>query len=560
MRWNHQKPMESQLVLIPSSKYVDDELAFEVGKIPPILIPVNGRPLLDSIIERYKTVPGKKHYYIIVNEGGELVAEHLKRSVYESEVKLVKVSKQADLGKTIESALKKIPYKKFNSMFINFGDTLVESEIDLKQDTIFYDDLNESFRWTTFEEIKGLLTKIVDKFVQDGASSHHTFSGLFHITKIDKFINSLENTASSQELGSFYSALMEYGKDQPLQLQKVKNWFDFGHVDNYYQSRKRFINKRYFNQVNVDEHRAIIKKTSSNVSKFLGEIRWYLELPAALRCYIPQVFDYSLDHKKPYICLEYYGYPLLAELLLFAGHSLGIWSHALDQVFRVTQDMQKYKLEEDPEKIDQALYEMYVTKTISRLSDLKKNPVLNNLAEKALVINKKQFSNLDFYISKIEDLYNRFIKNSLKSLSVIHGDLCLSNILYDPRSRIVKLVDPRGQFGPYAIYGDPRYEFAKLAHSFNGNYESIIRDRFFVICDDDRIEYKIFSSDYQHNVANLFNAKLSSLYPNDIQAIMFIEACLFLSMISLHSDHLNRQIMMLVTGIEKIDELLYNLN
>ena len=54
--------------------------------------------------------------------------------------------------------------------------------------------------------------------------------------------------------------------------------------------------------------------------------------------------------------------------------------------------------------------------------------------------------------------------------SIMHGDFCLSNILYDLRSRICKLLDPRGSFGASGIYGDPRYDVAKLYHSVYGLY------------------------------------------------------------------------------------------
>ena len=63
---------------------------------------------------------------------------------------------------------------------------------------------------------------------------------------------------------------------------------------------------------------------------------------------------------------------------------------------------------------------------------------------------------------------------------VVHGDLCLSNILYDLRSRVCKLIDPRGSFGAAGIYGDPRYDVAKLYHSIYGLYDFITNDLFHV--------------------------------------------------------------------------------
>lgn len=60
--------------------------------------------------------------------------------------------------------------------------------------------------------------------------------------------------------------------------------------------------------------------------------------------------------------------------------------------------------------------------------------------------------------------------------SVIHGDFCFSNILYDFRAEEVKTIDPRGMTpnGEQTIYGDIRYDVSKLSHSILGLYDWII--------------------------------------------------------------------------------------
>ena len=63
----------------------------------------------------------------------------------------------------------------------------------------------------------------------------------------------------------------------------------------------------------------------------------------------------------------------------------------------------------------------------------------------------------------------------------MHGDFCFSNILYDFKSQSIKVIDPRGLSGDgkeQSIYGDLRYDVAKLAHSVIGKYDFIIAGRF----------------------------------------------------------------------------------
>ena len=50
------------------------------------------------------------------------------------------------------------------------------------------------------------------------------------------------------------------------------------------------------------------------------------------------------------------------------------------------------------------------------------------------------------------------------------------NIMVDSNFSFIKVIDPRGKFGTYDIFGDFRYELAKLFHSVDGKYDFIIKD------------------------------------------------------------------------------------
>ena len=49
-------------------------------------------------------------------------------------------------------------------------------------------------------------------------------------------------------------------------------------------------------------------------------------------------------------------------------------------------------------------------------------------------------------------------------LPAIHGDLCLSNILFNSRINSIKVIDPRGigYNNNLTIYGDQNYDLAKI--------------------------------------------------------------------------------------------------
>ena len=125
---------------------------------------------------------------------------------------------------------------------------------------------------------------------------------------------------------------------------------------------------------------------------------------------------------------------------------------------------------------------------------------------------------------------------------VMHGDFCFSNILYDSRVRRIKAIDPRGLVGARStIYGDSRYDLAKLAHSIVGRYDQIIaaRCRTHVAGDDFQIEFEPIAAQpwLEAALGDLSVGGVSGGGP-EVRAIM---TSLFLSMLPLHADRPDRQ-------------------
>ena len=59
------------------------------------------------------------------------------------------------------------------------------------------------------------------------------------------------------------------------------------------------------------------------------------------------------------------------------------------------------------------------------------------------------------------------IPDAESEFSVIHGDPCFTNILIEETYNFMRLIDPRGSFGSFDIYGDSRYDLAKIFHSMD---------------------------------------------------------------------------------------------
>jgi hypothetical protein len=134
--------------------------------------------------------------------------------------------------------------------------------------------------------------------------------------------------------------------------------------------------------------------------------------------------------------------------------------------------------------------------------------------------------------------------------SIVHGDLCFSNILYDLRSGICKFIDPRGSFGEAGIYGDLRYDVAKLWHSVEGGFDLITADLFRLEASDEgEFTLELLQRDAHRSIAEAF-AGIFFDDAFDRREIQVITALIFLGLPALHYDAPNRQIAFLLRGLE----------
>ncbi|MBD6984623.1 capsular biosynthesis protein, partial [Vibrio parahaemolyticus] len=98
-------------------------------------------------------------------------------------------------------------------------------------------------------------------------------------------------------------------------------------------------------------------------------------------------------------------------------------------------------------------------------------------------------------ISQILEYSEKYLPKNRDVLNVMHGDLCFSNILYDFRAKKIKVIDPRGitPEGVKTIYGDLKYDLAKLSHSILGLYDYIIAGYFSVDIKGREIKFDIIN-------------------------------------------------------------------
>jgi aminoglycoside phosphotransferase (APT) family kinase protein len=141
--------------------------------------------------------------------------------------------------------------------------------------------------------------------------------------------------------------------------------------------------------------------------------------------------------------------------------------------------------------------------------------------------------------------------------AVVHGDLCFSNILYDPQTGLVKFIDPRGVFFEEGCYGAPRYDLAKLLHSFHGGYDHIMQEMYELVpCGDAAYRLRFFQSSGTPAVVSRLAARLKERADVGMDELLLLEALLFLSMLPLHKEDANRQKALYLRGLVILNEAL----
>jgi hypothetical protein len=545
----------NKLLLLPTAKLISPELRTEFGAIPTAMIPLDSRPAMQYIAEPY--LARGYQLALAVGERADLIQEYVDRHP-DLGATLVSAGDSHSLGATILSALDGLAELP-DSLVINFADTFVGDELE-GQDVVCFREADEVYRWTTFQiDFGNRITGLADK---DEGNSYGqllpVFVGVFAISNVTRFREKLRSAltgAGRVPPDPFYVALIDYFNELPAEerkLQRVSDWRDFGHLDTYYKTKRTFfLNRRFFNCVEIDECRGILRKSSTNAEKLLNEMKWYMELPKGLRYIAPRIFDYSFAKAEPFMEMEYYSYPALNDVYLYGDLDLSVWTRVFQAIETVVLQMHSHRFQ--PAAADQlkrSMRAMYEDKTRARLKPIMEDPRFHYFHGQTVTINGETCVGLAQCLDMLPEIAEALDMYALNYFTVIHGDLCLSNILYDRRNSFIRVIDPRGEFGDVGIFGDMRYDLAKLSHSLEGDYDFIVNGLVETAWTGNRFTYKPQSDSRHLAIKNLFHRWLLKQFGEYYDQIKLIEALLFLSMVPLHADRFPAQEAFIARGLE----------
>lgn len=544
-------------LLIPSALLVPPDMRNKFGELPTALFPLGNKTMIERLYDKYKDIVDV--IYIVVKRKQLLINDYINSK--KLPIRIIELDELRDLGYTIQYGIEFIIRQEpsVDYVYVNFADSLLDEPIPIDStDFIYYVTGMSTDEWTYFREKQGKIEIILDKCLVGGDNQlkdvSQIFVGVFGFAKPHYFLELLKQYSNvHSEMDTFYQAIFTYSQEYPFTILHSQNWFDVGHSDNYSKATTS-VAARSFNSIEIDEQRGILKKRSENKEKLVNEIRWYLRIPNKLQYLLPRVYDYSLDLTDPYVSMEYYGYHTLHESLVFGDLPLVKWQAIFQKLLFAINDMGKFTVTGERIQFEAALRDIYLQKTFDRLDMMRNEPDFHSFFENTITINGKEYRSLNEYLKILPQLIEKLVVYTFTGqFNIIHGDLCFANILIEDTYDFIRVIDPRGKFGTFDIYGDARYELAKLMHTLEGKYDFIIEDMFDIDVIGNTIEYHVHKQ--IDNITNVFLDVFRESIDN-IQAVRLIEATLFLSMIPLHSDYKQRQFAMLATGVMLLEQVI----
>jgi dTDP-glucose pyrophosphorylase len=511
------------------------------------MVPVNGKPVISWILDDLIAEEGDGRVILVVREDDDLIQEFLDR-VYKTRLnlKVVTLSHSKSILHSLRAGLRSVQSK---SVRLILGDTLVQdTSVDHEHDFIYVQEVDDSSRWClALLDDRSQAQLYIDK-QPNVPPPHYALCGYYVFGDSHFLFHQLEEVLRIDKR-QISDLLLQYQIKYPLTAHFATRWFDFGNPDNFIHAKQRLLQGRFFNSLTIDPVLNTITKVSDLDQKLRNELNWYEQLPDKLKVLTPRIVSKEERDGKLYLTQEYYGYPTLSELLLFSNLSVESWESIFRTLLKIHSRFKEYsgKLEESEVR------EIYYTKTFERIGKMQETGKEwgTLFSAPVLKINNKMYSGLPYYMEALKLKIQGLIGSTTPA--IVHGDYCFSNILYDITSHIVRLIDPRGNFGRDGIYGDPRYDIAKLRHSVCGKYDYLIADLFSLEEEEASFIFEVYARADSVTIEQKFDGLVGSQY--NLKEIKLIEALLFLSMIPYHQDKPKRQKAMFLTGIMRLSEI-----
>jgi|SaaInlStandDraft_6_1057023.scaffolds.fasta_scaffold16045_2 hypothetical protein len=522
------------MILIASGAYLQGDFVSEVGLTPPSFLPIGNRRLYERQVAFLKDDCSSLEDIYLSIPASYKMDDYDAQRLQELGVRFLRVPDDLSLGDSILYCWN-ASGKHYDSFTLLHGDTLFLNSYFKEIDFISVHPNRGFYRRAKLGKVAGVLECLHSDWAGE---NDQVISGFFSFSKSYCLMKALVESKSD-----FIQAIVNYHQAQAMSLNSSGEWLDFGHINSFYHSRTRITTQRSFNELTINP-RSVAKASKNNSRKIFAEGNWFDQLPLSLRLYTPALLHLDRgkgDFHGANYQLEYLYLLPLSDLFVFARLEKDSWETIFNSINTMLLDFASHPLIINKPDLLEMADSLYLEKTLRRLDQFDQKSGFDIYSTYVGLAGDEMFTLIE--VARYSEKWIKAAKPN--DMTIIHGDLCFSNILYDSRVEAIKCIDPRGitANGKISLYGDRRYELAKIYHSVIGLYDLIISGRFkFSKNTTNEYEIKFFHNDglYQ-DIADKFRLKVLAESGYEEKEILAITIHLFLSMLPLHSDNSKRQ-------------------
>lgn len=539
---------DMQLVILMGGKAT--RLAPLSYSLPKGLLSINNKPAIYNMLLDY-VKKGLKDITFVVSPGNESVVKSFLNKSF-GMLNINYVVQDNPQGPLHAFQLCKDYINKPTLLLL--GDTLCETNLDYSYDWLGYMNItdNSHNRWCLIKtNTKNEITEVIDK-PDYTPETNKVLIGLYNFTDPNLLKEALSKSYEKKRGELQLSSMIEYYAERKVMKGLIINsWVDTGTLQDYNNAYSKSLNGRCFNSFHLDEL-GVMTKTSSE-KKLGSEIRWLKKISnnEALSPLIPRFYGSKVEGDKISYRCEYVPGVTLAEYFMYYDISESNWAYIFNNFIRVGKLLWDKKAPRSAPNIKEMAKYMYLDKTLERIKKWTRKDILN---QDVINCNGEKLYSFNKLLNPLKKRIEKLIETSPKYYSILHGDICFSNVIYSPINNTFKLIDPRGNFQVDTIYGDSRYDVAKARHCYHGLYDYITHGMYTLK------EYAPNNFEYKFLTKNLISPvvfdNIIERHGYDINDVELIEGLLFISMIPLHSDDKNAQIVYYLTGLKCLNNQL----
>jgi GTP:adenosylcobinamide-phosphate guanylyltransferase len=416
---------------------------------PKCLVSVQGKPMLYHAFEKFPDA----RFWIIADYGHDQLKNYLDINDPGVELTLIRTDQKGTCS-GIDQALEQIPSTE--PVLLIWSDLII-SDIEIPsaaEKPVIYTTSAFTCRWSLNSGNQ----------LTETPSTSSGIPGIFYFSQKSEF----PVPPSSGEFVKWLSQNLD--SFDVMHCDTLSELGDFSSIE---EENDRAGFSRFFNQV------TILESTVSKSSKLPEyqhliekEQHWYQAVSELGFRRIPRIIStnpFVMERISGHHAYQVSDYSTREKRAVLADYIYSLQNlHDLASVPSVQED----------------IVQVYLKKTQSRVSSV--SALIPNFHSSAVTVNGKKCRNV--FSEKHQNILPELMDILIPEQFVpIHGDPTFSNSLIDQNLK-VQYIDPRGYFHNQGIWGDARYDYAKVYYSALGGYDSFNRRKFKLHVDPETVE------------------------------------------------------------------------